>query len=401
MSRYKFRFWIMLLFLLWAIYQLRPWAGWNLRLGFDIKGGARVILKPSNESVNLEDVAAVLRERLNIYGLADIRVRVASDLVGSYIVVEAPGLSKEEIEKLLASQGHFRGVIGNETVFTGGDLKVVKANVRLYYDRLNRIWKFEIPVILSPEAAKRFAKATANLVPVGYNGTYLNEKLKIYLDNELITELAIASSLRGREEVNAVITGARESYDEAKKEKDRLIAVLMAGSIPTKLEIVSIQYVTPILGEEFLQSTALAGLVAALLVATILFLRYRKLKLVAAILFFSLAEMLITLAVNSLFKADLDLSAIAGLIVSIGTGVDQEIIMCDQLLFFGGKRKKRLNLAMFVLLAAFGTIVAAMFPLLLIGLGAVRGFAIMTVLGTAVGYFITRGAFAEIVEDLI
>jgi len=394
----KPRIMFLLILLVLSFFQLKPWSGLNVEWGFDIQGGARIILKPVNQSISLEDITLVIQNRLNIYGLRDIRVRGASDLQNKFVVVEAAGLSKEDIEKLLASEGRFEGKIGNFTVFRGGDVKVDKARIRLYYDRATGMYRYEIPILLSPEAAKRFAEATKNLMPVGFNGTYLEKKFDFYIDGQLIESLNIASDLRGREVPSAAITGGAKTYDEAKTNVKRMTAILMTGAIPTKMEIVSIQNVSPKLGKEFLKSTAFAGLAAALLVSFVIFIRYRNPSVIAAILFTAFSEMILTLAVASLINWQLDLSAIAGIIITLGTGIDQQIIITDEFLY--GYSKKREKEAMFVILASFGTIVAAMFPLMFIGVGAVRGFAVTTIIGIAIGYFITRPAYAQIAELL-
>jgi len=388
---------LLLLLLLWAFLQLKPWAGLNVDWGFDIQGGARIVMKPLNQSVNLEDITLVIQNRLNIYGLRDIRVRGASDLQNKYVVVEAAGLSEEDVEKLVASEGKFEGKIGNFTVFRGGDVKVDKARIRIFYDREARVYRYEIPIILSPEAAKRFAEATKNLIPVGFNGTYLDKNFDFYIDGQLVESLPISSELRGRETPTAAITGRAGSYDEVKKNVKRLTAILMTGAIPTKLEIVSMQNVSPILGYEFLKSTAVAGLFAAIFVSLVILMRYRNPRIVGAILFTAFSEMVLTLAVASLINWQLDLSAIAGIIITLGTGIDQQIIITDEFLY--GYSKKGEKEAMFVILAAFGTIVAAMVPLLFIGVGVVRGFAVTTVIGMAIAYFITRPAYVEIAAD--
>ena len=59
-----------------------------------------------------------MKERLNVYGLSDLVVRDANDLVGNqYIVVEIAGATEDEIKDLLAKQGKFEAKIGNATVF--------------------------------------------------------------------------------------------------------------------------------------------------------------------------------------------------------------------------------------------------------------------------------------------
>jgi len=392
----KWRVMFLLIVIALSVYQLRPWAGLNLHWGFDIQGGSRIILRPTNQSVSLEDVTSVLQNRLNVYGLRDIRVRGASDLQSSLVVVEAAGLSEEDVQSLLASEGFFEGKINNVTIFTGDDVRVDKAGIQL--QKRGNFYSYSIPVMLSPEAARKFAKATEALFPTGSG--YLDKTLDLFIDGQPIDSLQISSDLRGREVPNAQVTGGAETRDEAVKRLNRMTAILMTGSIPTRLEIESIQRVSPILGSEFLRTTAIAALVAAALVAAVLYARYRNLDVVGAILFMSLSELIITLGVASFINWELDLSAIAGLVIAIGTGVDQEIIMTDEILR-GGSGKQRTKEAMFVIMATFGTMMAAMLPLAWIGAGAVRGFAVTTGIGIAVGYLVTRPSYLAALDELV
>ncbi|MBR9679436.1 MAG: hypothetical protein GOU99_00090 [Candidatus Altiarchaeota archaeon] len=395
----KVRTVIFSIILLWSVFQLKPWAELNLDWGFDIQGGVRVILQPENQSVPMDDLVVVVQNRLNIYGLKDIRVRSASDLQSSYLVVEAAGLSPEDVESLLASQGFFEGKIDNITVFTSGDVRVDKARKVLRYDKASGIYEYEVPVMLSPEAAKKFAEITANLIPVGYNGTYLNATLDLFIDGKIQNSLQISSGMKGKEIPIAQVTGGAQTYDEAKQNSDFLTAILMTGAIPTTMEIVSMQRVSPTLGAEFLRSTSFAGIIAAALVGLVIFIRYKSPVITSAILFTALSELLITMSIASFINWELDLSAIAGLIITLGTGVNQQIIMTDELKL--GKTKKRIKDAMFIILASFATIFSTMLPLMWIGIGSVRGFAVTTIIGVVIGYFITRPAYLAFIEEVM
>lgn len=397
----KWRVMILLVLLFLSVWKLKPWAGTDLELGFDIVGGSRIILRPSNQTIPLDEVIMVIQNRLNVYGLSDIRVRAASDLQSSLVVVEAAGLSAEDVEDLLASQGNFEGKINNITVFTGDDVRVDKPNIRMQRDSRTGAYTYSIPVMLSPEAAKRFAEITEALFPTGEGGAYLDKPLDLYIDDKPIDSLQISSDLRGREVPSAQVTGAAATRDEALDRQNKMLAILMTGSIPTKLDVESIQKVSPVLGSEFLRSTAIAGLIAAVLVAAVLYMRYRNMDVVAAIIFMSVSELVLTLALASFMKRywQLDLSAVAGLVIAIGTGVDQEIIITDEFLSGGGKQEKKK--AMFVIMATFGTMFAAMLPLLSIGAGAVRGFAITTIIGIVVGYLITRPGYLAVLEEVL
>ena len=118
----------------------------------------------------------------------------------------------------------------------------------------------------------------------------------------------------------------------------------------------------------------------------------------------TLSEVYIVLGLAALFRYNLDLAAIAGLIAAVGTGVDDQIVITDELINkeqqFGGF-KERINKAFFIIMVAYATTVVAMLPLLKAGAGLLVGFAIITIAGVSVGVFITRPAFAEIIKVLL
>ena len=100
----------------------------------------------------------------------------------------------------------------------------------------------------------------------------------------------------------------------------------------------------------------------------------------------------------------IDLPAIGGIIAAIGTGIDHQIIIADETLK-GRKReegdiRRKIKTAMFIIFGAAATIIAAMFPLVFLGVGLVRGFAITTIVGVLVGFLITRPAYAKIIESV-
>ena len=103
----------------------------------------------------------------------------------------------------------------------------------------------------------------------------------------------------------------------------------------------------------------------------------------------------------------IDLPAIGGIIAAIGTGMDHQIIIADETL--RGRKlslkipmsiKDKIKRAFFIIFGAAATTVAAMVPLMFLGVGLVRGFAITTIVGVLVGVLITRPAYARIIQAL-
>ncbi|HMK53693.1 MAG TPA: preprotein translocase subunit SecD, partial [Methanobacteriaceae archaeon] len=106
--------------------------------------------------------------------------------------------------------------------------------------------------------------------------------------------------------------------------------------------------------------------------------------------------------------------AIAGILAAIGTGVDDQIIITDEVLRKSGQKTRRggfqlrIKSAFFIIFAAAGTLIAAMLPLIYVGfsrgttgIGILSGFAVTTILGVLIGIFITRPVYAKFIELLL
>lgn len=396
----------------------------NIRMGLDLQGGSRVILRPQ-EAISKDETDSLIenmKQRLNVYGLSDIIVRSTTDLEGkSFIIVEIAGATDEEIKELLSKQGKFEGKIGNDTMFKGGsDIKHVcrtadcsriqdcnKASEGQYYCR------FMFAITLSPDSAQRQADRTKSLEVKVENGEgYLSEPLDLYLDNEKVDSLKIGESLKGRAETEISISGSgtgttqQDAMIDASNNMKRLQTILVTGSLPVKLIIEDSSNVSPLLGNEFIQNTLFVGFIAMLLVIVTIMIRYRKLIVSIPVAITLISEVIILLGFAALIGWNIDLIAIAAIIIAIGTGVDSQIVIIDEI---SNKKerdvasswKDRIKNAFFIIMASYFTMVVAMLPLLSAGAGLLKGFAITTILGVSIGVFITRPAFAVIAETLL
>jgi len=396
----------------------------NVRKGLDLQGGTRVLLEPE-EKISADEMELVLsniKQRLNIYGLSDIVVRTISDLLGNqYILIEVAGANEEEVKELVAKQGKFEAKIGDDVVFKGGndityicrsaDCSGIDPNS---YGQSNGRWfcRFRFSISLSPEAAQKQAELTRNLdIVTEGKHDYLNETLDLYLDNQNVDSLNIGSELKGRAVTDIQISGSgagatrQEALFESLKNMKRLQTILITGSLPVKLDVVKTDAISPSLGEEFVKNAFFIGFLAILSVSLIVFLRYRKFEITLPMMITLIAEVIIILGVAALIGWNIDIAAIAGIIIVIGTCVDHQIVISDELLkkerqvFFNWKQ--RIKNAFFIIMAAYFTTFVAMLPLMRAGAGLLKGFAITTIIGISVGVFITRPAFAAIIEILL
>jgi len=398
----------------------------NIRKGLDLIGGSRVVLEPQEE-ISQQDMDFTIdniKQRLNVFGLTDIVVRPASDLEGNnFIIVEIAGATKEEVKSLLASQGKFEAKIANDTVFRGGkDITYVcrspecsGIDTRQGCGQISGgSWacRFRFSIAISPEAAQRQADLTEKLeVIIEQDQNYLSESLFLYLDDELVDELKIGAELKGNPVTDISISGSgtgqtqQAAIADSLKNMKRLQTILITGSLPVKLDMVKVDTISPTLGETFIKNALLIALISTVCVTLIVFIRYRKLVVSIPIMIIMLSELLIMLGIAALIGWNLDVAAIAGIIISIGTGVNDQIVIADETLSGGTKVKytnwkDRLGKAFFIIFTAYFTIVVAMLPLWFAGAGLLKGFALTTILGVTVGVLITRPAYAKIVEIL-
>jgi preprotein translocase subunit SecD len=63
--------------------------------------------------------------------------------------------------------------------------------------------------------------------------------------------------------------------------------------------------------------------------------------------------------------------------------------------------KQKVKKAFSIIIVAYFTTVVAMIPLLFAGAGMLKGFALTTIAGITFGVFVTRPAYAAVVEVLL
>ncbi len=307
----------------------------------------------------------------------------------------------------------------NALVFNGTDVKSVcmQSIQGICSSSIQAVeggFEFSFQVTISKEGAERFAALTKDMkVERDFQGgryTYgLKENgypavINLYLDKKPITSLSIGEGLRGRAETQPAVTGFRQTQAEAIKEKLTLQSILQSGALPVTLNVERVDQISASLGSEFIKSVLLAGVIAAIAVIAVVFFRYKNLKITIPMVLTSLSEVIIILGAASLIGWTIDIAAIAGIIAVIGTGVDAQIMIIDELIT-GRERvftfKEKIKRAFFMIFSSAATVVAAMLPLLFIGVGVMRGFAITTLLGVFIGVFIARPAFSKIAEKIL
>lgn len=217
--------------------------------------------------------------------------------------------------------------------------------------------------------AQRFGQATSENV---------GRALAIVLDNEVISAPRIQTAITGG---SGQISG-RFTVEGA----NNLAILLRAGALPAKLTVVEERVVGPGLGQDSIEAGKLASYVAGALVMGFMVLSYGLLGVFANI---ALAvHVLFIFALMSLMGATLTLPGIAGIVLTIGTAVDANVLIYERI-----REEAKLGRSVVSALEAgfnraFATIIdsnVTMFIaaaiLFFLGSGPVRGFALTMILG--------------------
>jgi preprotein translocase subunit SecD len=390
----------------------------NLKLGLDLAGGSRAFIEAENHKLTTQEVQElkeVIENRLNAFGLSDMKITTVSDLFGNNrLSIEIAGATPKDLKELISQQGKFEAKIGNETVFVGGksELSVTRTGSEVVVENAvpssssTYVSKFHFPVTLSQTAAERFAEITKDIsVNATNGGEYLSKNIDFYLDDNLRESLLISSSLKGQIQPTISISGsgtgttAEEAETAAQGEMKKLQTILITGSLPFKLTIVKLDTISSTLGNNFVKYLFLAGIVALVLVAVTIFLKYKTRAAIAPLIVCT-SEIFITLGIAAFMKWDLDLMAIAGILAAIGTGVDDQIVVLDETRQKEGTKsmKQKIKNAFTIVFGAYFTSVASLLPLAWVGGGLLKGFVLTTLTGITLGVLVTRPAFADIVR---
>ncbi len=367
--------------------------------GLDSQGGSEVQLHLAQpvDANTMNKVTAVLDKRLNIFGVKDIQVRSSGN---QNVIVEIAGVQPQNVASLVGHNGVFVATIDNQTALLGTDI----VNVQPYQVNNNQ---WDVPFTVSLAGAQRFAKL-AN----GKAGTPVN----MYLDGQLVSSPVVSAELaNGVPSTDVEVSGTESTQAAAQQQASSIQAVLESGALPVKVSIDGISSVSAQLGSQFKTGALVAGFLALLVIAAIVFIRYRNPLLVIPIIITSISELILILGVASVINWNIDLASIAGIIAAIGTGVDDQIIITDEVLKKGVATKRtatalknKINNAFFIIFASAATLIAAMLPIAYVGfslgatgIGVLSGFAFTTIVGVLIGIFLTRPVYAKFIELLL
>jgi preprotein translocase subunit SecD len=260
-------------------------------------------------------------------------------------------------------------VVDRVPVVTGRDLRSATA-VR----STKNIGFYDVDFTLSTDAGRRFGPFTEQNI---------GKELGIVLEHRLQT----APVINGRIDDTGVIEG---QFGE--QEANDLGLVLRSGALPASIKYLEERTVGPSLGADSIRHGVQASIVS-LLVVMVFMVVYYRLSGVNAIVALIL-NLIILLAALAYFGAVLTLPGIAGVILTIGMGVDSNVLIFERIREELRASKAPVSAVDMGFKRAFltiidthvTTVVSALF-LGLFGTGPVRGFAITLVIGLLANLF--------------
>ncbi len=317
----------------------------DIRWGIDIRGGVEATFKPANDydatDEQLEAAKSIIELRMVSQGITDYELY--ADRNSDRIIVRFPWKSDEQDYNAVDAINEisstakltFRPGNSYETTDVGSDGEYVyktptgetatelmdgtmvdKAEAGLIQDK-EKGNQYIVSLELTDEGAKKFAEITQQ---------YLNKTVSIWMDDIMLSAPTVQAVISdGKAQISGSFTA---------KEANQLAEKINAGALPFQLETANYGNISPTLGENSLIAMAYAGIIAFIVIALIMLIFYRLPGFVAIIAL--LGQMGLSIAaISGYFLAipsfTMTLPGIAGLILSIGMGVDCNVITAERI----------------------------------------------------------------------
>lgn len=258
-------------------------------------------------------------------------------------------------------------VVSRSSAVAGNDIR----DAQLSRDEAGRP---SVNFILTVEAGRRFATFT---------GSHINDKLGVILDNKVREVANINSEIRE----NGQISGGFNQQSASD-----LAMMLRSGSLPASIRYLEDRTVGASLGADSVKQGVTAGLVGLALVVAFMLLYYKVSGINAVVGL--LLNVLILLGFLGFSGATLTLPGIAGVILTIGMGVDSNVLIFERIreeLRHGKSASAAVDQgfarAWLTIIDTHVTTIVSAFILFIFGSGPVRGFAITLAFGLLANLF--------------
>lgn len=315
----------------------------DIRWGIDIRGGVNVTFGAPDDytdaisSDDLDAARSIIETRLISQNINDYEIY--EDFGANNIIVRFPwqaddtSFDPEQAVKEIGATAmlSFRmGYSGDlqdgqtyedlELVLTGKDV----ANAQVGMDTESTLSQsYVVHLSLNDSGKKAFKEATTRAKEDG-------SRISIWMDDEQISAPSVSAVISdGQASISGSFTG-ENGYTDAKKLAD----MINGGSLPFKLEVKNLSTISPILGTGARDAMGIAGVIAFIVIAIFMIGYYRLPGIVAVI---ALAGQVAGMfaAVTGFFgfnaSSTLTIPGIAGIILSIGMGVDANVLSAERI----------------------------------------------------------------------
>ncbi len=316
----------------------------DIRWGIDIRGGVEATFKPADgvdaTDEQLESAKAIIETRLVSNNITDYELY--QDSATDSIILRYPWKEDETefdpekaIEEIAATaQLTFRpgNSYESQDIDSNGDIvyktptgdteeilmdgsNVKSAQAGITTDEQTNTQQYAVFLELNDPVI--FEEITTE---------YLNQIVSIWMDDIMISAPS----------VNTVVTDGvcTISGDFTAEEATDLALKINAGALPFELETTGFGSISPTLGESSLIAMTYAGIIALILIALFMIINYRLPGFIAVLAL--IGQVAISLAAISGYftvfpSFTMTLPGIAGIILSIGMGVDANIITAERI----------------------------------------------------------------------
>jgi len=374
---------------------------------FSAAGGRLTSYEQGVSKQTADDVKRILENKLNALGTKDARVNPLVGLSGvsRYIRVELAGVSMSQAKEIVGKQGKFEIRIhttGNETEHVLYGDSITTVGVPSHDSPGSPVWG--VSFTLNQDGAEKLQNAA---IRTGATTKPNDHNLDMLLDEEVVYSAPLSPDLAAKlaQEPIRQLYASTGTGDAGLESAKNLEIHLRAGALPVDVAVAGSGFVPAELSDYFKMMCVVAFIFAAIAVGIVIYYRYREAAIVLPMMATNLSEIVILLGIAT-FIQQLDLASIAALIAVLGTGIDQLVIITDEVLHEGRVPSptlytKRLSRALGIILVSAATIIIAMLPLALMDISSLRGFAIITMVGVVIGVGVTRPAYGEVIKEIL